>query len=88
MAMLELLKRMGVAERTTVHGLRASFSTWAYTTNAGRPDAIEACLAHKEADRVKAAYNRSDFADERRQLLAAWADYLSMNQGAALRAVA
>ncbi len=89
MAMLELLKRMGVAERTTVHGMRASFSTWAYQTNAARPDVIEACLAHREANLVKAAYNRANFATERRQLLAAWADYLgSADQGAALKAVA
>jgi hypothetical protein len=44
----------------TVHGLcRATFNTWAHETAAARPDVIEACLAHKEADRVKAAYNRA-----------------------------
>jgi hypothetical protein len=37
---------------------------------------IEVCLAHDESDRVRAAYNRSQFNDERRALLAAWADYL------------
>ncbi len=77
MAMLTLLDRMGERARTTVHGLcRATFSTWAYETNAARPDVIEACLAHREADKVKAAYNRAQFAAERRALLAAWADYL------------
>ncbi len=78
MAMLTLLDRMGERARTTVHGLcRATFSTWAYETNAARPDVIEACLAHREADKVKAAYNRAQFAAERRALLAAWAEYLS-----------
>lgn len=77
MAMLTLLDRMGERTRTTVHGLcRATFSTWAYETNAARPDVIEACLAHRESDKVKAAYNRAQFAAERRTLLAAWADYL------------
>src|SRR5262249_47110603 len=39
MAMLEVLKRMGYAKRTTVHGVcRASFSTWANDTNAARSD--------------------------------------------------
>jgi len=76
MAMLSLLRRMDADQTTTVHGLaRAAFSTWAHETGAGRPDVIEACLAHKEADRVKAAYNRSQFAAERAALLAAWADY-------------
>lgn len=78
MAMLTLLKRMEMNEKTTVHGLcRATFSTWAYETGAARPDVIEACLAHREADRVKAAYNRAKFVEERRALMNAWASYLS-----------
>ncbi len=78
MAMLAVLDRLGVRDRTTVHGLcRATFSTWAYETAAARPDVIEACLAHREADKVKAAYNRAQFNDERRALLTAWAEYLA-----------
>lgn len=78
MAMLTVLGRLGMRGRTTVHGLcRATFSTWANETGAGRPDVIEACLAHEEANRVRAAYNRADFAAERRALLSAWADFLS-----------
>ncbi len=78
MAMLAVLDRLGVRGKTTVHGLcRATFSTWANDIGAARPDVIEACLAHKEADRVKAAYNRAGFAQERRELLAKWADFLA-----------
>lgn len=78
MAMLTLLKRMEVSDKTTVHGLcRSTFSTWAYETGAARPDVIEACLAHREEDRVKAAYNRAKFTDERRSLMTAWADFLA-----------
>jgi integrase len=75
MAMLMLLRRM---KRTdiTVHGFRASFSTWANETAAARPDVIEACLAHREGDKIRAAYNRAQFAAERRKLLDAWAAYL------------
>lgn len=77
MAMLALLRRMDSDKRTTVHGLcRSTFSTWAYETAAARPDVIEAALAHREADRVKAAYNRAAFNAERRELLQAWARYL------------
>jgi integrase len=77
MGMLTLLRRMGFDERTTVHGLcRATFSTWAYETGAARPDVIEACLAHREQDRVARAYNRAQFADERRRLLLAWERFL------------
>lgn len=78
MAMLAVLDRLGVRGQTTVHGLcRATFSTWANETSAARPDVIEACLAHREADKVRASYNRAHFAEERRALLAAWAEYLA-----------
>lgn len=78
MAMLAVLGRLGVRDRTTVHGLcRATFSTFANETGAGRPDVIEACLAHEESNRVRAAYNRSQFAQERAALLDAWAEFLS-----------
>jgi integrase len=78
MAMLNVLGRLGVREQTTVHGLcRATFSTWANETGAARPDVIEACLAHEETNRVRAAYNRAEFAEERRALLVAWSEYLS-----------
>lgn len=78
MAMLTTLDRLGYRDRTTVHGLaRATFSTWANETGAARPDVIEACLAHEEGNRVRAAYNRAQFADERRALMLAWSDYLA-----------
>ena len=76
MAMLEVLKRMGLQKQTTVHGVcRASFSTWANDSDAARPDVIEACLAHRETDIVRAAYNRAAFHAEREALLRAWADF-------------
>lgn len=76
MAMLEVLKRMGFSSRTTVHGVcRASFSTWANDTDAARPDVIEACLAHRETDLIRAAYNRAAFHAERADLLRAWGDF-------------
>ena len=77
MAWLAVLGRMDARKRTTVHGLcRATFSTWANETAAARPDVIEACLAHEEANRVRASYNRAEFAKERAELLSAWAEYL------------
>src|SRR5439155_11466918 len=77
MAMLTLLTRMGMRDRTTVHGLaRPTFSTWANETAAARPDVIEACLAHEESNRVRASYNRAEFAAARCQLLKDWADFL------------
>ena len=78
MAMLAVLDRLQMRSATTVHGLcRSTFSTWANDTGAARPDVIEACLAHKEQDKVRAAYNRSQFSTERKALLAAWAAFLA-----------
>ena len=75
MGMLSLLKRMDRSD-ITVHGFRSTFSTWANETAAARPDVIEACLAHREGDRIRAAYNRAGFHRERRSLLAVWARYI------------
>lgn len=82
MALLTLLERMGLwgtkaEQRVTVHGFRATFSTWANELGIARPDVIEAALAHREADAVRRAYNRSDFARDRRLLMAAWGEHLA-----------
>lgn len=75
MAFLVLLRRMKLDHLTTAHGFRSSFSTWANDSGRHRSEAVEACLAHKESDLVKAAYNRAQFATERKALLQEWAAY-------------
>ncbi len=40
------------------------------------PDVIELQLAHKERNKVRAAYNRAERLAERRTMMQAWADYL------------
>jgi len=83
MAMALTLRRMGYEERTTVHGLcRATFSTWAYESARAREEIVEACLAHKEEDRVKAAYNRARHHAARKHLLQSWADFMAGKMGA------
>jgi integrase len=69
------------ADLTTMHGLaRATFSTWTNSERIASSDVIEAALAHRETDRVKAAYDRSAKEGERferdlRALRLAWSDY-------------
>lgn len=70
------LRYMGFDKDTmTGHGFRALASTrlnemgWA-------PDVIERQLAHAERNKVRAAYNRAQYLDERTRMMAAWADYL------------
>lgn len=78
MAMLTALSRLGLRSRTTAHGLaRATFSTWANERGIARPDVIEACLAHAQGDKTRAAYNRASFDDERRALLQAWGEFVA-----------
>jgi integrase len=82
-AMLQLIRRIGWKERTTVHGFRALASSNFY--DAGfRSEAIEKQLAHKEPNAVKGAYNHmARFWEERVRMMQWWADFLdSQQQGA------
>lgn len=66
---------MGYKGKMTGHGWRSVASTWA--NEAGySPDAIERQLAHAPNDKVRSAYNRAQFIAERREMLAAWANWL------------
>lgn len=76
MAFLMIIRRMGFADKTTVHGLRSLFSTVANESGLWSPDAIERQLAHMPRDQVRAAYNRAQHLDERRRLLDWWGQYV------------
>uniref|UniRef100_B8J055 Integrase family protein n=1 Tax=Desulfovibrio desulfuricans (strain ATCC 27774 / DSM 6949 / MB) TaxID=525146 RepID=B8J055_DESDA len=73
---LSALRNMGYTkEQMTAHGFRSMASTLLNELG-HRPDAIEAQLAHKGADKIRATYNRAEYMKERRNLMQAWADYL------------
>ncbi|AMV41771.1 tyrosine-type recombinase/integrase [Paraburkholderia caribensis] len=70
-----LFERIGYGGRFTPHGIRATASTW--LNNRGvRADVIERQLAHVERNRVRAAYNRADYMNERREAMQMWADFV------------
>lgn len=69
------LARMGFKGSATAHGFRALFSTVANECG-WDPDVIERQLAHKERNKVRAAYHRSTYMQERAKLMQWWADYL------------
>lgn len=74
MAMLQCLR--GIRDDgATVHGFRASFSTWAREQTDYSAEIIEAALAHTQSDKVVAAYARTTFLDRRRELMADWARF-------------
>jgi integrase len=65
------------------HGCRHFFSTMANEHGQFRHDVIEAALAHKDKDAIRATYNRAIYVDERRKLAQWWADELeAMRDGA------
>lgn len=66
-------KRLGFS--ATSHGFRATAST-ILNEDGFRPDAIERQLAHVEGNKVRAAYHRSEYMEERTKMMQAWADYL------------
>jgi integrase len=73
-SLMELLKNMG-RSNITIHGFRASFSSWAAERTNFAPEIREAALAHKVGTAVERAYRRGDFFNKRRQLLEAWARF-------------
>jgi integrase len=69
------LYRMGYRGRATGHGFRATAST-ILNEQGWDPDVIERQLAHKEANKVRAAYHRAEYLSDRKRLLQHWADYI------------
>ncbi len=74
--MLCALYRMGYKHKATMHGFRATASTYLYSTNKYRDAAIELQLAHKEKNQIKSAYNHHDYLDERWKLMRDWNRFL------------
>jgi integrase len=89
MAMAAVIKRMNedspgtprwrdeqAGEAITVHGFRSTFRDWGGEATAHPREVIEHALAHRLADRVEAAYQRSTLLAKRRALMADWAAFL------------
>jgi integrase len=74
--MLYALYRLGYHGRATVHGFRASASTILNEVLGFDTDVVERQLAHKEPNKVRAAYNRAEYLAERREMMQRWADYI------------
>jgi integrase len=76
-AMMNLIERLEWSDRTTVHGIRAAFKTWATERTNYPREVVELCLSHAQGDPLERAYQRGDIIEKRRQLMQAWADYCS-----------
>ena len=70
------LRRMGFSnEEMTAHGFRSLGST-RLNEMGFRPDVIEAALAHTQSG-IRGIYNRSEYLDERREMMEKWAIWIS-----------
>ena len=73
MTLTKVLRDNGLAELTTVHGLRSTYRDWCAET--GKPrELAEAALAHVVPG-VEGAYFRSDLFERRRLLMDQWAAF-------------
>ncbi|MES3008395.1 MAG: integrase domain-containing protein [Pseudomonadota bacterium] len=69
------LKRMGFGGRLVSHGLRSLAST-TLNEQGFDPDIIEAALAHRDKNTVRAAYNRAEYIERRRPMMAWWSNHV------------
>lgn len=74
------LYRLGYRGRMTAHGFRSLASTVLNERSGFERDVIERQLAHRETDAVRAAYNRAQYLDQRRDLMQWWADWLDQQR--------
>ncbi|XHO07802.1 Prophage integrase IntA (plasmid) [Ralstonia syzygii] len=80
MTLTALLRRVKAESDTpgrvaTAHGFRSSFRDWASESGYAR-DLAERALAHTVANKVEAAYHRTDLLEQRRPLMEAWAEHV------------
>ncbi len=70
-----LYQRMG-RDNITTHGFRSSFRDWCAEATDVSQEIAEAALAHIPSQ-VERAYRRSNLFDQRRSLMARWAEYVT-----------
>jgi integrase len=69
------LKRMGFKDRLVSHGLRSIAST-ILNEQGFESDLIESALSHVGDDKVRAAYNRTDFLERRKVMMDWWSNHI------------
>ncbi|MEZ0196603.1 integrase domain-containing protein [Pseudomonas qingdaonensis] len=69
------LKRMGFEGRLVSHGMRSMAST-ILNEHGWDPELIEVALAHVDKDEVRSAYNRADYIERRRPMMAWWSGHI------------
>jgi integrase len=70
----KLMRNAGISG--TPHGFRSAFKNWCAETGV-RDEVSEAALAHADTNRVRAAYRRTRYLEERIVVMQKWADFIS-----------
>ena len=76
----KIIERIGFKELTTLHGFR-SLASSTLNEKGFNPDAIELQLAHQPSDKIRAAYNRADYWQERVEMMAWYSGLLRGHYG-------
>ena len=71
----------GVSRAETEHTLENVATAWfelkkESVTHGWDPDLIEVGLAHVDKDEVRSAYNRADYIESRRPMMAWWSEHI------------
>ena len=75
-ALSKAMQRMGYGDKAVPHGFRAMGSSILNESGQWNPDAIERQLAHRERNKIRAAYNRAEYLEERQRMMQWYSDYL------------
>ena len=75
MTLSMFMKRRGLLARP--HGFRSSFRTWCAETTVVPREIAETALAHVSGGAVERAYRRTDYLDQRRDLMERWAAHVT-----------
>ncbi len=75
----QAISRLGYKDKMKPHSFRAMFSTILHgkiEEHGFHSDIIERQLAHKERNKVKAAYNHAEYLPQRKEMMQWWSDHL------------
>ncbi|MEN9503118.1 MAG: hypothetical protein RI964_2403 [Pseudomonadota bacterium] len=79
-ALLQVIRRMGWKDKTTIHGFRALASSVLHESGF-EPHIIEKQLAHAERNKVAGAYNyMAQYMPERVRMMQWWGDFIESQQ--------
>ena len=81
-----IIERMGYKGRVTPHGFR-SLASSVLNEQGFNPDAIKRQLAHIENNKIRAAYNRADYLNERKEFMQWYSGFLRERYNQALQLI-